>query len=236
MKSISSWAANHKVLARICIVAIYVTLNLLGIFTGDLFHSIGIIFNSVFLLIALTIGITGLIFYPSKRNKYFIKNFYLKQKISDCLLVSATFLFIVYTGNSFNNIKRNVATSFVFGFVNTTSPLTKLISEKDYNKAPHLSKKRFRKNIRSIVKNIRKKYKESTRTEKTIYIILSVLGAGALIYLLAGLACSIACSGSEALAYIVFFVGLGAIIFGLVRLIQRISRGKPNKEQLQTLR
>lgn len=236
MKSISKWAANHKALARIYIVAIYFLLNLVGIFTGDLFHSMGIIFNSLFLFIALTISITGLIFYPSKRNKYFIKNFYLKQKIADCLLVSATFLFIVYTGNSFSNFQRNASASSAFGFVNISSPAAELVPGNGYKKEPHLSKKQLRKNIRSIVKDIRKKYKESTNTEKTIYIILAVLAAAALGYLLAGLACSISCSGSEALAYVVFFVGLGAIVFGLVKLIQRISRGKPNREEFQTMK
>lgn len=236
MKSISMWAASHKALAQICIVAIYLALNLLGLFTGDLFNSIGIIFNPLFLLIPLTISILGLIFYPSKKNKYFIKNFYIKQKFTDCLLAVATFLFIVFTGNSFKNFTINAPTSFVFGFVSTTSPPAKLITEKDYKQSPQLSKKQFRKSIRSMVKNIRKTYKESTKTGKTIYIILAILAAAALIYLLAGLACSISCAGAEAWAYVVFFVGLSAIVFGLVKLIQRITRGKPNKEKLQAMK
>jgi hypothetical protein len=50
---------------------------------------------------------------------------------------------------------------------------------------------------------------------------------------LGGLACSISCSGSEALAFIVFFIGLGGIIFGSIKLIQRIKRG-PKKKQTQS--
>ncbi|HSN09940.1 MAG TPA: hypothetical protein VLS85_12950, partial [Hanamia sp.] len=98
-------------------------------------------------------------------------------------------------------------------------------------KIGQLSKKENRKHLRTVIKEIRKKYKATSNSGKTIYIILVVLGAVFLSFLMLGLACNIACSGSEALAYIVGFVGIGAIIFGAVKLIQRITRGTHEKTQ-----
>lgn len=223
MRNISIWASHHKALARVYIVCIYILLNIFGLFTGDLFHSFGIIFNSLFLLIAVTICIAGLIFYPSKKLKATYKNYYLRQKSADILLISATFLFIVFTGNSMNNRVRPFTSSSAAGLIlNRTSS--------DINtKAPSLSKKQLRKSFRTIVKQIRKKYKDSTQSQRTLYIILAVIAAGALVVLLGGLACNIACGGSEALAYLIFFTGLGGIIFALVKLIQHINRGRPKK-------
>lgn len=232
MRNISIWAYNHKFPARIGIICIYIILNILGLFTGDLFHSFGIIFNSIFLLIAVTICFAGLIFYPSKKLKFVYKNYYLRQKSADILLISATFLFIVYTGNSMNNRLRPFTSSIAAVLINTHSNTILDRTSTDINtKVPSLSKKQMRKSFRTIVKQIRKKYKESTKGQRTLYIILAIIAAGGLIVLLGGLACSISCGGSEALAYLVFFSGLGGIIFALVKLIQHINRGRPKKQE-----
>ncbi|MEO9022418.1 MAG: hypothetical protein ABI237_09185 [Ginsengibacter sp.] len=230
MRKISVWAYHHKFLARIGIICIYILLNVLGLFTGDMFHSFGIVFNSLFLLITVTICIAGLIFYPSKKLKFTYKNYYLRQKSSDILLISATFLFIMYAGNSMNNRVKPLISSYAAVILNPNSKTKINDSSSDINtNAPSFSKKQQRKNFRTFVKQIRKKYKDSTKGQRTLYTILALIAAGGLIVLLGGLACSISCGGSEALAFIVFFTGLGGIIFGLVKLIQHINRGRPKK-------
>lgn len=230
MRSISIWAYHHKTLARIYILSIYVLLNSLGLFTGDLFNSIGIIFNSLFVLIAILISILGIILYPLKRLKPTYKNYYLRQKFADILLISATFLFIIYTGNSINNRGKSITSSYAAAIWNTYSNTAVNHIKFDITaKTPSFSKKQQRKHFRTFVRQIRKKYKESTKGQRTLYIILAIIAAGGLIVLLGGLACSIACGGSEAFAYLVFFTGLGGIIFALVKLIQHINRGKPKK-------
>ena len=224
MKKLAFWARAHKRAARITIITCYLFLNVIGIFLGDVIHSLNIEFTPLFFVTAILMTLLGWMIYPAKSGKKNYRNFFWRQKSADLILVSATFLFLVYMGNALNsnfNSMRNAtqAASIVHP---TTSVVTTPSVEKN-----SVSKKSLRKKIRSEFKSLRKAYKESTKSQKTIYIILAVLAAAGLTYLLAGASCSIACSGAEALAYVVFFVGLGAIVFGLVKLIQRISRGKP---------
>ena len=232
MKPISIWAHQHKTAARISIIFIYILLNIIGLFTGDILHSMNVTLNSFFYLAATLIVFTGLIIYPSKRNKSKYQNFYARQKLADCLLITATFLLIIYSGNSINaNKAKNYNSAYGSSIINHASNYSENIVNKNNSK---VSKKNFRKYFRSAINEFRKKYTDSTKTEKTIYIILAIFAAAFLILLLGGLSCSIACSGSEALADIVFFVGLGGIIFGLIKLIQRIARGKPKNHIIKS--
>lgn len=225
MKKIAFWARENKNTARVTIIGFYILLNLLALFTGDVFHSLNIEFTPLFFALAFVLTIIGWIFYPSKSIKKGYKNFFVRQKSADFILVTATFLFIVYAGNALN---RNSNTFYnpvqaISIVPPSNSPHITYSSEAK----PSVSKKSFSKKIRVEIKSLRKAYKNSTKSQKTLYIILAILAAAALSYGLAAVACGISCSGSEALAIAVFAVGLGGIIFGLVKLIQRINRGKP---------
>jgi hypothetical protein len=231
MKSISIWAHQHKTAARISIVFIYLLLNIIGVFAGDVLFSMGFLFPFFFYLSCILIVFTGLVIYPSKKNKAKYTNFYTRQKLADCLLISATFLLIVYHGNSINtNQQKNYNPVYGSSIFSSNADHLEKISRPVKNKnGAGLSKNNVRKNFKNTLKELRKKYTESTKSEKTILIILSILFALGLIIILGALSCSIACSGSEALADVVFFAGLGGIVFGLIKLIQRISRGKRKK-------
>ena len=61
---------------------------------------------------------------------------------------------------------------------------------------------------------------------KIALLILTILVAAGLIYLFLVLGCSIACSGSEALAWVVIILGPAAVIFGAIKLIRHISGKK----------
>jgi uncharacterized membrane protein len=86
------------------------------------------------------------------------------------------------------------------------------------------SKKEIRQSVRAIIK--KQKTAEGSGT-KVILIVVTILVSLLLVFLLAGLSCSIACSGSEALAYVVFFLGTFGIVFGAVRIIKSIQKKKP---------
>lgn len=229
MKSISFWANNHKTAARISIVLIYFILNAVGLFMGDILFSMNILLSPLFYVFAILLGIFGLIIYPSKKSKSTQENYYFQQKTADIFLLISTLIFIIYTGNiiynpGYNTVENTWASNAVRVNSNITSPAI--------NQRSIVSKKEGHKKLRNVIKQFRKKYKESTNGQKTLYIILSVIAAVLLAYVLAGLSCSIACSGSEGLAYIVLFLGLGGIIFGLVKIIQRINRGGPKKKTI----
>lgn len=225
MKKIAFWAREHKRAARFTIIACYLFLNIIGLFLGDLIHSFKIEFTPLFFGFVTLMTIFGWMIYPSKSRKYQYKNFFARQKSADLLLISATFLFIVYVGNSLNSHRNSYPNSLQAASIVHTNTGTN-VSANTVAKT-NLSKKSLRKKIRTEFKKLRKAYKESSDSQKTIYIILAVLAAAGLVWLLSAAACSISCSGSEALAIVVFTLGLGGIVFGLVKLIQRITRGKP---------
>ena len=225
MKKLAFWARENKNTARLAIIVSYILLNLLALFVGDVFHSLNIEFTPLLFVFALIMTLVGWMIYPSKIRKKEYKNFFVWQKSADLLLVSATFLFIVYAGNALN---RNWNTFYnpvqAISIVHPSNPAH--ITNSSTAKTS-VSKKSLNKKIRAQIKSLRKGYKDSTKSQKTLYIILAILAAAGLAYGLAAVACGISCSGSEALAIVVFAVGLGGIIFGLVKIIQRISRGKP---------
>lgn len=226
MKRISTWGHHHKIASRIFIVSGYVVLNLAGLFLGDLLYSMNISWNPLWVILPVLLTLAGLAFYPVKKKKYFYQNFYKRQKLSDALLMGATFMFIVSTGNFLNKYTLPVSQSYAIS-ITYPVPGAKINSKKTGHPESNIvSKKTSRKDLRAQFKKFRKAYKDSTKGQKTLYIILVVLGAAALSYGMVALACGIACSGSEALAYIVGIVGIGAIIFGAVKLIQRITRGR----------
>ena len=234
MKRLSFWAHNHKVATRIIIVFIYLILNICGLIVGDLLYSINIELIPAFFYMVICIALLGLLIYPLKKRKVFYKNLYLRQKSADALLLTATFLFIIYSGNSFNSGRSINPLNSAFGItiINYSgAPVSNIYNTAVNKKKEKLLKKENKKHFRSVIKAIREKYKGSTQTEKTIYIILVVLAGLAAIFLLSMLSCSIACSGSEGLAYILLFLGLGGIIYGVAKAIQAITRGKPKKEQ-----
>lgn len=230
MKQLSYWAQSHKRAARVFICFVYLFLNVLGLFAGDLLYSMGIELGYQYFYIAAAVTLAALLYYPRSAKKKSHNNFYFRQKVSDFSIGVATFLFIVFTGNYLNRnqmVFNNQAYGVSIMDAGNVVPGTSISVETKDTRATSFSKKNFRKYMRSVVKNARKKYQDANRSQKTLYIILAVIGALLLLYVLAGLSCSIMCSGSEALGYIVLFAGGGAIIYFLVRLIKRISRGKP---------
>ncbi|MBA2500508.1 MAG: hypothetical protein H0V30_12335 [Chitinophagaceae bacterium] len=232
MRKISYWARRHIMLTRLLIGLLYIVINLLGLFLGDLLFSADIILTILFIYLPIGLLFTGVLIYPSKERKNSYKNFYRQQKTADLLLAVSTFLFIVYGGNSINRTSYNSfsgAYAITFSHAPPTSVASTAIAHPDASadkmiKKP-LSKKELRKNLKSKWKEFRKQYKESTKGEKAALIILSIIIAVGLVYLMAALSCGIACSGSEGLAIVVGILGTGLIIFLLVRVIQRINRG-----------
>ena len=207
MKKISLWASQHTWLTRFIILLIYIFLNIVGWIIGDLLTSFNIHFNSLLLAIPCLLGILGLYLYPFRKKNALYIIFYRRHKIGDLLLATSTFLFIVISG-----IRLDLWYSGTDAQANIVSYSTKTIA----------------------VRIIRKAYKEEKKGTRIALITLSIVVASILIILLAALSCEIACSGAEALAYILFIVGTSGIIFGLVRIIQRINikyKGpKPTKE------
>jgi hypothetical protein len=157
--------------------------------------------------------------YPPRKKKVNPGNSYLYRKLNDVLLAATTFSLIVVTGNRYNAIQPvpDIQVHANVYFSSSVSSIEKPVKEK--------------KKLNKFIKDLKKKYKGLSKSEKTIVIIAVILVAVLLIFLLGALACNLACVGSEGLAYLVFFLGLGAIVFGAVKIIRSIKRksGEKNK-------
>ena len=235
MRKISFWASRNIWSTRFIIIGIYVLLNCTGIILGDLLFSVNIIMEPVFLYCTCFIFLAGMFLYPSKNEKSTYRNFYRSQKIADLVLAGCTFLMIMYGGNHLNTIEPEggsnlYAASFISVSKNNSSSVTSEINPngKDASIKPvkkPLSKKELKTKLKNNLRQLRKLYKESSGGEKALLIALSVIVALGLLFLLLSLSCSISCSGSDGLAVLVGVLGTTLIIFLLVRVIQRITRG-----------
>lgn len=206
--------------------------------TGDLLFDFGLRFSTVFLWAVLLVFLITVFNYPFKNNQqYKPKNAgYHRRKAADLILIACTYLMICCTGNQVNN--KILFQSGLSGMANYTSHKVNLISTanlpvlKGGSPPVKAGKKEVRKKWKHYLKEFRKFYKSTNDTEKALLILISILVALGLFYLLAALSCSIACGGAEGLAYVLFFGGLFAIVFGLVKVIKGIVRGKPNERRL----
>lgn len=219
MRKISLWASYHRWSARFFIIfLIYPLLNFTGWLFGEMLYLNGIEINYgwYYLLSLITILVAAT--YP-QRSERTSTGFYTKRKIHDTSLALLSFLFITLTGNHFNAVNQTSVAP-----VHASTQLTA---------APSIEKpvKKEKKNLKKFIKDVRKKYKSAGDGEKILLISLTIILALVLIYLLGALSCSIACGGAEGLAYVVFFLGLGGIIFGTVRVIRGITRKSKKKEQ-----
>ncbi|HEY0355009.1 MAG TPA: hypothetical protein VGC29_02325 [Flavisolibacter sp.] len=220
MKRISAWARDHVWSTRFIIVLlIYPLLNITGWLFGMILFEEGVHINEAFYYVLSLILLVLIVFYPDKQNKYIFKNFYLRRKLHDVLLATTTFCLVTVTGNHFTSVQpgtNNPVHASVYYSSNTTN-IEKPVKEK--------------KKLKKFLKDLKKKYKSLSKAEKTGLIIIVIVVAVLLIFLLGALACNIACAGSEGLAYVVFFLGLGGIIFGAVKIIQSIKKKPPQKKE-----
>lgn len=234
MKKISFWACHHRFQARLLILLIYIFLNGIGLFLGDVLFSSGITIPAFLIYATCFAFVLACGIYPLKKDKAHYKNFYRRKKLTDLLLSATTFFLIISFGNHYNNTRAILSSPYQSVYALESNPAPTYFNEK-FNKAePGVKKKSgiksLKQKLRENIRLLRKEYKNSSNGEKTALIILSILVAIALLFLLAALSCSIACGGAEGAAIVVALLGTALIIFLLAKVIKGINRGKPKKE------
>lgn len=226
MLKISHWAKDHTWVTRLFIIfLIYPLLNITGFFLGDLLESQGFHFSALWGYVLSLLVLFLIFIYPPGNKTSGNQNIYARRKTLDVLLSSATFLFILTTGNQLSS-----------GHQFNSIPITHA-STVSLDPAPSSENSKFKKQkkiVRKWIKDVRKKYREADKGTKIVLTILAVFVAVLLILLLGALACTIACGGSEAIAFILFFLGTGGIIFGLVKVINSIHKGPKKKAPEKT--
>lgn len=232
MRQISLWAKRHKGISRMIIVGIYLLLNVLGIYTGNLLKDIGIFMSESYFNIAIIACLVICFHYPSKRNRrdgHGKDALYRRRKFYDFSLGAITFFMIIFLTNNNGQIllKSNIAVaSFINSHGRDTCVYDNILIKSFVSNIQRMdvSKLSQREKIRILKKQIKtiKQDKTTSRGDKIALIVLSIVIALALLFFLSALACNIACAGSEALSIIILIAGTFLIVFFLVKIIKRI--------------
>ena len=237
MKKLSYWAKAHPVSARIiiaiCHVLVIPNAICLGILLflfdcGDTRWLLVIIANLFFILFIL---------YPDKlSNSGVFRYSYARQKFHDFGLVVCGSLVLALGVNNFFTQGHNDRS---FAQQPKAEFIVYQTQNKDHEKEkPRIKQrlKQLKKQIRQEVHIIKKTLKKQDRNGqstavKILLTLLTVAVALFLGYVVAALGCSLACSGADALALVVWLLGWGGIIWLGVIVIKRIwaKHGNPKE-------
>ena len=223
MKKISFWAYHHLWAARLIIMLSWLLLTIMAAFLGDLLYSPSFSFSIITYYFLAAASLAGVILYPQKKDKKKYKNFYVLQKSCDAILAAATFLAIIVTSYEANRITHSFYPVNAAMSVAKPSGNTVKIKPDDISKKPLKS---LRKSLKQNVTSLRAAYKNTTRGGKIALVALSVFVAAILLLAVITFACNLSCSGSATAALLLGFGGAAVIIFLLIRVIRRITKGK----------
>ena len=218
MLTISFWASKHILLARTLLVISHLLLTVLAVAIGLLLKNESISIDPRYGYASILVFLFAFAAYPSQNKSIHFTKRYRYQKIVDGLLALTTFLMLVcFSNQSWSH--TNSANAWMpkrISNVNKPSianPEAKIIPKK-------AEKKRWMNKVMDFL-NASKSY---TSGEKLIFTILAIIGAAALLYLVAALACNISCNGAEGAAIAVAVVGVGAIIFLFIKLMKHLNK------------
>jgi hypothetical protein len=225
MIKISLWAKRNFIFSRVLIVAGYLLLFLLCFFTGNALRDLQIHIPYKVLGISVILFLIASSIYILQKHILKKQFSFLYHKTLDGLLLISTYLILLTVYNQYGSITNMVTgnNNIVYGSFapNISDASVNNIKKPIPENSQKIDKKTLKQNIKSYIKS----YKQKSNGSKTLLIILSVLFAVGLLYALAALSCSIACSGSGALAILVAVAGTFGIVFGLIKLIERINKG-----------
>jgi hypothetical protein len=234
MYKISQWASVHAWPARILISCAFVLITALGLFTGDLLQAFQLTIPLLFFYAAVVLFLAVFLIYPGKTLRHRFRNVYWYRKTCDCILLLTTFFFLICIGNRPAHLLQPVQ-PVAAAVPHDTATIINPGAGKEKTSILPLHKKASKRALKQTlikkIKQLRKAYKDTPKGEKIAFIILSVIIALALLYVVAALSCSIACSGADGLALLVLVLGAGIIVFFLVRVIRRITKGPRQKRE-----
>ena len=217
IRSVSRWAARNPVTARSMIAGLQAGKAIGAVALGHLLYQNGYMVSTWAEYGAIAAFTAAACMYPSQAD---LSNF-IRRKALDVALIGSSAVMLTYMGNHYTTTS-SIST--------TADPVTyssnRLVAA-DYL----LEKNDFNGDDKPVSDGF-------TPAEKAILILLLLLGFVGLSLLLAGLACTIACNGSDVLAVVVFVGGEAGLIALLVAGIKKIfskSRKQKIREQLKDL-
>jgi hypothetical protein len=226
MKKISFWASKHIIASRLVITLIHVSLFILCDQLAHLFSLQNIMLPSSLLPIAISLLVAIVLVYRSTTRG---AAGYYKRKGLEMLTALITCLAII-TGLNNNAFLVNQEQSGYAATIETSSAANSATSmAKPSKPESRLSARAQIKELKTQLKTFKRSLRHKSDTSDGNIFLIILMSVG-LTFLLALLSCSISCGGAEVLALLVFLVGLGAIIFLCISLINNEKRKKKKKE------
>jgi uncharacterized membrane protein len=236
MRKISFWAKHHRFQAITFLVIIKLLLAYIAFYVGSSLLDLDIHIPFFVFGIALFILVMAALIYPSRRFTRLSKNqFYIRQKSCDFIVAACSFLMIGTLVN--NNLPLAGTTISLASNVTSIQPTAEeiLVSLKYRDKSTltrqekRILKEEFKKQLK--VYAVAKVTGHTSDAGQAGLIILTIVAALGLLFLVASLACSLSCNGSDAAAVIVGVLGVALIVWGTIALIKRISKGPEKKKE-----
>jgi hypothetical protein len=209
----------------------------MAFYLGTALSGIGIRLPLSLLAGTMVLFLVTALIYPSreKQKQLSRKLSYLRQKSCDFVIATCSFVMIATLVNS--NVSIGGAPVYASNVITLVEPTAEeiLASLKFRDKSTltrqekRILKREFNRQLKVYVVEKVKGNKDGAG--KAGLIILTIIGALGLLYLVAALACTLSCNGSDVAAIIVGLLGLALIIWGTIALIRRITRGKKKEEE-----
>ncbi|WP_250630148.1 hypothetical protein [Rhodoflexus caldus] len=231
MRNLAIWAAAHPVDARFLIAMGHIFLVFNALWLGFLLYAANIRIPQQLTLLLLLLFAAVYLLYPAKQAKYYTFG---RRKAADFILIAAyTFAIAGYYNADWlaEEKARYLAERQSVTFMQTA---TRAREQPRENLSAFGQVKQLRKELRAALRQL-KEDKPLSGGMKALLIALSILGLLGVALLVAGIACNIACSGSEGLAWVVLILGWSGIIFLAVLLIRGIIRRPTKRKVPQTV-
>lgn len=244
MKSISFWAKNNLVKARILIAFIQLFLITSGIFIGFTLFANDVFIHQFWEIALLTIIIITLVIYPTKKGS----NYYFKKACNLSLIYGIASLIIVYSNqlpiklgiDTLAEVPHQISKEYEAHLIvlkHKSDIVHSPTIEEDINinKKPRAKKKDFKRKLKAEIKKM--KVGKKRIGLMVLFIVLLALFTLVLGYGMAFLLCELSCSGTiGTTALLLSLFGLGGIIgFGIgIAKINR-ERRRINREEKEEI-
>ncbi|WP_373551489.1 hypothetical protein [Haliscomenobacter sp.] len=231
MKNLSRWAKTHPRQARLILVLAHVCIALGALTCGFLTYFADIALPPWLPILLANCFFIAYFFYPKKgATQGWFKYSYVRQKSLDFIL-STSYALLITAGLNvwlFLNIDggNNQAAASPILIAQHLKPTG--LDKKTAKKHKITDLKASFQELKTAIKTYKAEQKAAGNSAagggKGWLIALTVLGALVLGYVVTALACGVACSGSEGLAWGILALGWGGIIWLSIILIKKIAR------------
>ncbi len=237
MKRISFWAKHHRFPAISLLVIIKLLLALMAFYLGSSLLDLNIHIPFAVFIVALIVVVIAAFLYPSRHHAGLSKHqFYIRQKSCDFVIAACSFVMIgtlVNTNLQIPGAMISSASNISTSIQPTAEEILVSLQYRDKSTLTKQEKRILKQEFKEQIKLYAKAKVTGNKSDasKSLLIILTIIAAIGLVSLVASLACSLSCNGSDVAAVIVVILGVGAVVWGAIALIKRISKGpKPKRE------